>query len=53
MITLGIMFGSFTAGIALSFGYQLTITIWVGAAIAFFGLLILTFSPINTHTLSK
>jgi predicted MFS family arabinose efflux permease len=53
MITLGIMFGSFTAGIALSFGYQLTITIWVGATIAFFGLLILTFSPINTHTLSK
>ncbi|UTV97742.1 MFS transporter [Marinomonas rhizomae] len=45
MITLGIMFGSFIAGMALSYNYPLTVTIWVGAAIAFFGLLTLALSP--------
>ncbi|RBP84800.1 putative MFS family arabinose efflux permease [Marinomonas rhizomae] len=48
MITLGIMFGSFTAGILLSYGYSLTITIWLGAAIALVGLLTLKLSPALT-----
>lgn len=47
MITLGIMFGSFTAGITLSFGYSISMTIWIGAVIALLGLLTLIYSSIQ------
>ncbi|MDO6527737.1 MFS transporter [Motilimonas sp. 1_MG-2023] len=45
VINVGIMFGSFVAGLMLDIGYSLHSVIWTGAAVALAGLAVLGLSP--------